>query len=117
MAIGNNNDMLAIVGGSLVWSPYATHSALIVNNNAQLNTVSSSTRTIDPPTNGTLNLGDGSHYFGTIYATNVVVPIGNGPSGFWQLSNNVIVPINNLYDLAIGGSATCSATPLQVFGI
>src|SRR5260221_9684269 len=116
LAIGNNNDMLAIVGGSLVWSPYATHSALFVNDNAQLDTGSSSTNTIDPTTNGTLNLGDGSHHFGTIYATNVVVPIGNGTSGFWQLSNNVISPINNLYDLAIGGSATGSATPWQVFG-
>ncbi len=113
--IGNTNDMLAVVGGVPVWSPYATHSALFVTNNAELNTISSLTNQILPTTNGVLNLGDGAHFFGTIYANNIIAPVGSGTSGFWQLANSVLAPVNTLYDLAVGGSATGSATPWQVF--
>jgi hypothetical protein len=42
---------------------------------------------------------------------------GTGSSqGFWQLNNQVLSPTNSLYDVAVGGTATTSAS-FQAFGI
>ncbi len=70
---------------------------------------------IIPTGNGSVNLGSSIHYYNTVYANNIVSPITGGTSGFWSLTNNLIFPINTFYDLAIGGTATGSATPWQIF--
>ncbi len=68
-----------------------------------------------PTGNGSINLGSATHYYGTVYANNFIAPVSGGVSGFWQLTNSVISPVNAWNDLAIGGNATGSATPWQVF--
>ncbi len=96
--------------------------ALSVNGNTTLGTNTSNTVTINGlvnqnvlPSSTTINLGDPTHYWGTVYANNFIAPVGGGTSGFWQLTSNVLSPVNAWNDLAVGGNATGSATPWQVF--
>jgi hypothetical protein len=68
-----------------------------------------------PSGNGSIDLGSASHYYNTIYANSINLPVGNGTSGFWTITNNTnLYPSNAADDLLIGGSATGSAT-FQVF--
>jgi|GEM_PF-1069582 len=66
------------------------------------------------PTGNSINLGSVANNFGTVYATNVVLPSSGGIGGYWQLNSGVLSPTNITNDLTVGGTATSTAK-FQVF--
>jgi len=67
------------------------------------------------PTSNNINLGSISNPYGTVYATNLIAPVGGGSStqsaqvGLWEILGGALSPANTTNDLLVGGNSTIAA--------